>query len=165
MTRGEVTRIVAAHDAVWEGWWPTLTAIPRSSGHRAIGGSFPSVFATTKHLVEAELYWQERLEHVPEEKSAPIPARSMAQIETAWRALRDRRRAWLAIADLRQPMPFIAGGGVPASVPNWQCVIHLVTHAHFHRGQLVSQCRAIGVTPPSLHLLGHFIGEFGNGGR
>ncbi len=48
-----------------------------------------------------------------------------------------------------------------ARVSAAECLIHVTTHAHFHRGQLASQCRQLGIVPPSRHLLGGFFGEYG----
>jgi uncharacterized damage-inducible protein DinB len=77
-----------------------------------------------------------------------------------WHALKARRMNWLRTADPRARVEFVPDAGGIASVQAWECLVHLTTHAHFHRGQLVSQCRALGVTPPSRHLLGAFFGEF-----
>jgi uncharacterized damage-inducible protein DinB len=55
---------------------------------------------------------------------------------------------------------FDAMSGDVASVMAWECLIHVVSHAHFHRGQLVSQFRALGMQPPSRHLLGRFFEEY-----
>lgn len=155
--RAALRRLVEAHDAAWDGWWPALVRLQRAKAHRQIGGSFPSLFLTARHMVEAEAFWQDRLEDGDSDDS---PARSMAELERAWRALRRRRRAWLQKGDPKSRVRFVASGGVPAAVTAWECVVHVVTHAHYHRGQLASQCRALGVEPPSRHLIGHFIGEF-----
>jgi uncharacterized damage-inducible protein DinB len=63
---------------------------------------------------------------------------------------------WRALAGL----PRSKAHRVPASASAWQCLLHVVTHAHFHRGQLASQCRILGVCPPERHLMGYFIGLF-----
>jgi uncharacterized damage-inducible protein DinB len=150
--------MIEAHDAAWDGWWPSLVGLPRAQAHRRIGGSYPSVFLTARHMVETEEYWQDRLED-GEGPGGPVP-RSMAQLERVWRKLRERRRRWLTRGDPSSRVRFEAQGGVPAAVTAWECLLHVVTHAHFHRGQLATQCRALGVRPPSRHLIGHFIGEF-----
>jgi hypothetical protein len=60
----------------------------------------------------------------------------------------------------RRPVEFEPAAGGIARVLVLECMIHVINHAHFHRGQLVSQYRALGVAPPSRHLIGAFFGEF-----
>jgi uncharacterized damage-inducible protein DinB len=157
MTRSQIGRWIDAHDALWEGWWPALVRVPRGQAHRDVGGSYPTLFLTARHMVNAEIYWQDRLQGV--RGAGDLATRSMTGIERAWVELRDRRRRWLANADPSRRVRFEAPNG-PASATAWQCVLHVVTHAHFHRGQLAMQYRALGMRPPSRHLMGHFIGLF-----
>ena len=37
-------------------------------------------------------------------------------------------------------------------VPRWQIVLHAINHSTFHRGQIVSMLRALGVQPPNTDL-------------
>ena len=159
MTRRDARRLLDAHDAIWNAWWSTLLELPKAIAHRRAAGSFPSLFATVRHMVDAEVYWQERLE-AGRTFTSVASCRSMPHLETSWRALQAHRVGWLAVADLDGPVTFEAAGGYAARVAAWECLMHLITHAHFHRGQLVLQCREVGVRPPSRHLLGRFFDEF-----
>jgi uncharacterized damage-inducible protein DinB len=118
------------------------------------------VFATTRHLVDAERYWQELIDGGPASEAGVSTVRSMARLRDLWHGVRARRLAWLATADPQAPVAFTLAAGGTATVVAWECLIHVVSHAHFHRGQLVSQCRSLGVTPPSRHLIGSLAGEF-----
>ena len=151
---------MAAHDAVWAAWWPTLIGLPESAVSSPVGGSFPSVFSTTRHLVDAERYWQEIIDRGPAFEAMASTAGTIAALRAMWDGVRARRLAWLAEADPHAAVAFAPAGGGTATVHAWECVIHVVSHAHFHRGQLVSQCRSLGVDPPSRHLIGSFLGEF-----
>jgi uncharacterized damage-inducible protein DinB len=42
-------------------------------------------------------------------------------------------------------------------IRTWECIIHVASHSHFHRGQLVLQFRQIELTPPSHHMIGRFM--------
>jgi uncharacterized damage-inducible protein DinB len=159
MTRRDARRLLEAHDAIWNAWWPTLRDVPKSLAHRRTTGSFPNLFATTRHMVDAELYWQERME-TGSSFGTVASCRAMAQVETPWQTLQKHRRMWVGTADLRGAVEFEAAGGYTACVSTWECLMHVITHAHFHRGQLVSQCRELGLQPPSRHLLGKFFDEF-----
>lgn len=153
-----MTRLVEVHDAMWDEWWLALAGLPRSKAHRRVGGSYPSLFLTARHMVDAETYWQDRLEGV-DRPEAPL-ARSMADLQRAWTALRRRRSRWLAKGAAARRVTFVVDDGATASASAWECLLHVVTHAHFHRGQLASQCRILGVCPPERHLMGYFIGLF-----
>jgi len=158
MTRTQLRRLIEAHDEVWLGWWPRLTGLTASQARRTLEGRWPSVLAMTDHMVDTERYWQDRLES-REGRDRPIRGETMAQLERAWTRLRDRRLAWLDRADLRQRVWFTAADGNVVHVSSADCLIHVATHAHFHRGQLVMHFRQLGQTPPSLHLLESFFGE------
>ena len=157
MTRASLARLITVHDAIWECWWPALLGLPLPKAHRPVGGSYPTLFLTARHMVNAEIWWQDRLEGV--DGPGDLSTRSMARIGREWSAVRDRRRRWLAKADPRRRCGFEADSG-PASMSAWECIVHVVTHAHYHRGQLAAQCRALRVRPPSRHDGGRFIGEF-----
>jgi hypothetical protein len=94
MTRTDILRILDAHDAVWDAWWPALVRLPRSDARRSVGGSFPNVFATTRHMVAAELYWHgcmgPRVDEGPAQR-----AKTMRRLEAVWRELQAVRLAWL----------------------------------------------------------------------
>jgi uncharacterized damage-inducible protein DinB len=160
VTRHDLRRLVAAHDAVWDAWWPMLIGIPGATASCRIGGSFPSVLATTSHMVDGERYWQEHMDGGPAFGSRVSAAKSITRVGVIWREVQSRRLAWLATADPKAPVEFEPAAGGLAKVMTWECMIHVISHAHFHRGQLVSQCHSLGVTPPSRHLLGAFFGEF-----
>jgi uncharacterized damage-inducible protein DinB len=159
VTRNHLARILHSHNTVWKEWWPALIALAPEQARRVVGGSYPSVFMTTQHLVDAEAYWLQHLDGAPQETGA-TRATTMAALQETWAAVRSRTEAWAAAADPDAPVRFRASSGDMAQVTAWECLIHVVSHAHFHRGQLVHQLRALGLTPPERHLLGPFFGEF-----
>jgi uncharacterized damage-inducible protein DinB len=157
MNRDDMARVVAAHDAVWDSWWPGLVALSRNDAHQAIPSSYPSVFATVAHMVVAEAYWQHRLDGDPIDP-APDAAGNLAMLERAWRSLVRRRSAWVGAAEPQADVSFTLATGHSGTVKAWECVCHIVSHAQFHRGQVVTLLRQLGVTPPSFDLLGSFSG-------
>ena len=137
---------------MWEAWRPGLAALPRSSAHRRLGDSFPSVFFTIRHMVHAEVIGS--IASRADRRHVGSPGTTMTRLESTWRALRERRLVWLGKAAPDHAVEFEASGGFIATVSVWQCLFHVLTHAHFHRGQLVTQLRQLGIRPPSRHLLG-----------
>ena len=159
MKRTELKRLVHAHDSVWTKWWPALIDLPKADARRVVGGSHGSVMATTVHMVSTEIYWQHRLERVAAPRG-PTRLRGLTPLHAEWEALQARRRRWLRDADADRRVTFLADSGARVSVAAWECLVHVVSHAHFQRGQLVSQFRALGIVPPSRHLIGPFFSEF-----
>jgi uncharacterized damage-inducible protein DinB len=157
MTREELARLVAAHDAVWNGWWPVLTSLSNTEAQRTFVSSYPSVFATVAHMVVAEAFWQHRLDAGPLDTAAAA-ARDLVALERAWRTQEARRAGWLAVADPHADVSFTLAGGYSGTVKAWECVSHVTSHAHYHRGQVVTLLRQLGLPAPSLDLLGSFSG-------
>jgi uncharacterized damage-inducible protein DinB len=159
MTRDELARLVAAHDAVWDGWWPLVRALSPALADRAIASSHPSVSATAAHMIVAEAFWQHRLDGGPVQ-AVPTGEASLVDLEHAWRSIQRRRLEWLGAADPHGDVAFTLSTGYSGQVKTWECICHVASHAHFHRGQLVTLLRQLGVTPPSFDLLGSFSGAF-----
>jgi uncharacterized damage-inducible protein DinB len=157
MSRDELAHLIQAHDAVWNHWWPALRALSDADAHREFVSSYPSVFATTRHMVGAEAYWQHRLDAEPLD-TAGDAALTVQSLEAAWRILQARRATWAAAAD---PHAHVSGDAVGAwvTVEAWQCVTHVIAHAHLHRGQLVTFFRQLGRRPPSIDLLNTLSGD------
>jgi uncharacterized damage-inducible protein DinB len=139
------------HDAIWELWWPSLRELG-AEAEREVGGSFPSIRATLGHMVWAEQTWQARLEGAP--TPAAVPA-SVAEAEAVWRSVAQRRSAYLADADPKRLVAYEREGMRYENTVE-EIVIHLITHAQFHRGQLASQYRLLGRKPPSWHYINCF---------
>ena len=159
MTRGDLARVVTAHDAVWDGWWPALASLPPDMAHQTIPSSYPTVFATIAHMVVAEAFWQHRLDGGPMNATSDASS-DLVALERAWRAIQQRRWEWVGRADPQADVTFTLATGHRGTVKAWECVCHLASHAHFHRGQVVTQLRQLGLAPPSFDLLGSFSGAF-----
>jgi uncharacterized damage-inducible protein DinB len=154
-----MARLLHSHDAIWNRWWPVLTGLSETDAQRGFVSSFPSVFATVKHMLDAEAYWQHRMDAGPLDTTVDT-ATNLASLERAWRTIQARRATWVATADPDGPVSFEASGGYAAEVKAWECLSHVIAHAHFHRGQLVTLFRQMGLAAPSFHILGPFFGEF-----
>lgn len=147
-------RLVAANNWLWERWWPALLKLPAAQAHQDVGGSFPSVFDTTAHMVGAELVWQERLEGNPK-AAFPAPPLTMQDLYSDWQALVVRRNKWLELVSPNAEIFYHYAAGTATNRID-EIFQHLTSHAHFHRGQLVTQFRLLGIQPPSVHLIGYF---------
>ncbi len=154
MDKAELKRIVDANDWLWEKWWSALQELSLEQARQEVGGSFPSVLATTAHMVGAEAVWLERLLGNPA-ASFPASPTDIGGLYKSWQLMASRRQNWLATADPEARITYNYTGGTATNSVS-EIVLHFTTHAHFHRGQLASQFRLLGLKPPSAHLIGFF---------
>jgi uncharacterized damage-inducible protein DinB len=65
------------------------------------------------------------------------------------------RRYLAALRDdqLTQALNYVDRKGEPWSYPLWQALFHLINHQTYHRGQLTTLLRQIGVTPEQVDYL------------
>ncbi|GIW24192.1 DinB family protein [Meiothermus sp.] len=154
MEETELKRIVDANDWLWTKWWPALQALSPEQAQQEVGGSFPSVLATTAHMVGAEAVWLERLLGNPA-ASFPSNPGNMQSLFERWQQLAASRQAWLSNADPEAPITYNFTGGTATNRVS-EIVLHFTSHTHFHRGQLASQFRLLGLQPPSAHWIGFF---------
>lgn len=154
MDKAELKRVLDANDWLWEKWWPALLGLSLEQAQQEVGGSFPSVLATTTHMVGAEAVWLERLLGDPA-ASFPVSPADIKSLHALWQQLASRRQHWLSTANPETRITYNFSGGTATNTVN-EIVLHFTSHTHFHRGQLASQFRLLGLKPPSAHLIGFF---------
>ena len=127
---------------------------------RDLGNSFPSVRDTLAHLYGADWIWCSRWEGesplaLPDPQTFP----DLASLRTAWDEHEPRLRAVLkrfGEIGIDQPCEYVRNG-VRWSQPFSQTLQHLVNHGTYHRGQVVTLLRQLGVaTPPSTDLVAFY---------
>lgn len=131
-----------------------LTPAQRS---QHIESSFPSVNATLAHIVGAEWIWLERwmgrpTGGFPEWVTTPDfddLRRRLAAIEAERRAFIDGLTGMRLSADLSYRLL----NGAESSQPLHILMRHLANHSTYHRGQIATFFRQLGVTPPSTDLI------------
>lgn len=154
MDRVELLRLVDGHDWMWATWWKALLELSPEQFKQEVGGSFPSVLTTAAHMVGAEQVWQMRCEGQGQAVFPPVPD-NLLRLKDDWDEISRRRRIWLETALLEQKVHYTFTGGTAANSVS-EVILHMTSHAHFHRGQLVNQLRALGIKPPSVHMIGFF---------
>jgi uncharacterized damage-inducible protein DinB len=124
---------------------------------RGLGASHSSLLGTFRHIHDGERVWLLRLgqgdsERLPME---PGPTRSFEFLIQSWPELWEGYRGWLEVAsdaDLSHEVSTVLPDGVFFRVPRWQIVLHAINHSSFHRGQIITMFRAVGVKPPNTDL-------------
>ena len=124
---------------------------------RDLGNSFPSVRDTLAHLYGADWIWCSRWEGespsgLPDPKNFP----HLASIRRAWDAHEPVVRGVLARFGEHGVDQLVeyTRNGVRQAQPFSQTFQHLVNHGTYHRGQVVTMLRQLGVeTVPSTDLI------------
>ena len=131
---------------------------------RPMGSSYSSLRDTLAHLVAAEWVWLERWRgHSPtmleakEYSAEKFP--TLGVVQGRWRAVEEGVRGYLATLNeemLSRPLSYINVKGEPWTYPLWQSLLHVANHQTYHRGQVTTLLRQLGVeAPPIDYLVAH----------
>ncbi len=118
-----------------------------------VASSFPSVLASLAHIVGAEWIWLRRWQgESPVTAPAWAGGSALAGLRAELATLESQRAAFLAPladADLARAVTYRGLDGAAFSHPLGQLVRHVVNHSTYHRGQVATQLRQLGRTPPN----------------
>jgi uncharacterized damage-inducible protein DinB len=125
---------------------------------RPLGGSFASVRDTLVHLVASEWVWLSAWRRgrstTPEERESFAPERfpSTGAIRSRWSEVERDLHDYLAgLSEDAPGRPFTYNRqGQTLTFALWQLFYHLLNHQSYHRGQVTSQLRMLGATPPQV---------------
>ena len=119
--------------------------------------SFPSLRGTLGHLVSAEWIWLRRWRgESPTAIPSWVDGASLAELRghlAGVQAERDGYFAALGDADLARVVEYRNLAGESHAEPLAVLVRHVVNHSTYHRGQVATQLRQLGVTPPGTDLV------------
>jgi uncharacterized damage-inducible protein DinB len=124
---------------------------------RSVGGSFPSLRDTLAHMLAVEWHWLERWRG--KSPKSLIPADDFPALEAVverWNAVEREMREYLAGLDeeaLERPLTYVNSRGEEWTYPLWWMIAHLLNHQSYHRGQVATQLRMLGVQPPQVDFL------------
>lgn len=118
--------------------------------------SFPSVCDTLAHLMFVEWIWLERWLG----RSPAFPASDglpdLASIRSRWQKIESDLNAYvqkLSAADLDRVLEYKNTKGTPFSNPMRQMLQHLANHQTYHRGQITTMLRQLGLPAASTDLI------------
>lgn len=127
---------------------------------RDAGVSFKSILGTMAHVLGSQRMWLSRflgasLDRVPSIQDFP----DLMSWITGWEETASQLEAFLAgLTDeqLATPLTWINTRGESHTHPLWHPVSHMVNHASYHRGQVVSLLRQMGYPVPATDLIVYF---------
>jgi len=116
-------------------------------------GSFPSINATFAHIVGAEWIWLRRWQgESPRSAPAWEGNLTLSELRLQLHAVESERSPFVARltdSDLDRVVSYRGGDGRVFAHPLAQLIRHVVNHSTYHRGQLATQLRQLGSTPPN----------------
>ena len=126
-----------------------IESLTEEQQHRSIKSSFPSLYLTVQHLLGAERTWWQRFQAIentviPKQPSSETFSELSKQLQQ-----QDKQWAeWIAEkseAYLQEELSYKNSKGEQFRQPVWQILLHVFNHATYHRGQLVTMLRQLGV--------------------
>jgi uncharacterized damage-inducible protein DinB len=152
MTFEDLQTLVEYHYWARDRLWAVVEALPEEQLRRPLGNSFASIFDTVAHLCGADWIWRSRWEGVsPMALPAPETYDDLAKLRAAWQEEERRIRAILnrlGPDGIQRPIEYQGWDGRRQAQPFWQMLQHLVNHGSYHRGQVTTMLRQLGVQPP-----------------
>jgi uncharacterized damage-inducible protein DinB len=128
-----------------------LEALTPEQFTRNLGNSFPSIRDTVAHLYGADWIWCSRWDgESPDALPDAKQFADVAAIRAAWTRQEEKVRAALRRfggQGLDRPVEYRRSGQAQAQ-PFWQTLQHVVNHGSYHRGQVTTMLRQLGVPPP-----------------
>jgi uncharacterized damage-inducible protein DinB len=127
----------------------TIQSLPESQHQAIVQSSFPSLYKTVLHMYDAESIWwqrmklQERIERPGDTFSGDMPTlvALLQQQNRLW-------QEWVASANenaLQHEFIYYNFRKERFKQPVYQMLLHLFNHGTYHRGQLVTMLRQLGV--------------------
>jgi uncharacterized damage-inducible protein DinB len=83
-------------------------------------------------------------------------ARAVAAITERWSAVEAELRAFvdgLSDVEMERPITYANLRGETWTYPLWPALLHVLNHQSYHRGQVTTQLRLLGVAAPSVDFL------------
>jgi len=109
------------------------------------------------HLLAVEWIWLERWRgRSPRSLMAPEEFPTLAAIRERWSAVEAELRAFvdgLGDQDLERAFTYINLRGETWTYPLYRAMFHVLSHQSYHRGQVTTQFRLLGVKPPPVDFL------------
>ncbi len=134
-----------------------LAQLPAEQYVQDMKGSLGGIHNTLTHLVGAQKVWLDRFMGVPHEPfPKPDEIGSLAKLKSIWEKIGYDTARWLGTMSdrkLGETFTMKTLKGDTFTHVYWQAFQHLVNHSTYHRGQIVTMLRQLGVKPPSTDLI------------
>jgi uncharacterized damage-inducible protein DinB len=156
MTLQEIKQLVAFNRWANQRFFDALSELSVEQYGRDLHSSHDGIQGTLAHIVGAEKAWLSRWQQQPATGTITLrQIHSLAELRAYWEGVCSEMSQFLATLDdrkLQQTLSLTMRTGT-YTAPYWQMIQHVVDHSSYHRGQIVTMLRQLGVTPPSTGLI------------
>lgn len=125
-------------------------SLPEEQQKQELPGSFKSLYHTILHMWDAESIWWQRMKlHERIMRPGDHFSGSMQDLVNGLAAQSRQWEEWVSQStemQLEHVFQYETFDKVQYKQPVWQMLLHVFNHGTYHRGQLVSQFRQLGVT-------------------
>jgi uncharacterized damage-inducible protein DinB len=160
MTQQEIRHLAAYSAWASNRVFDALAPIPGEDLMRDLKSSHKSIHGTLVHMVSAERIWLARVQgagEAPILEGTDVPA--LASLRTVWEQVGyDMARFLGGITDkkLQESVTARSPKGETYSHTIGQVISHVVDHSTYHRGQVITLMRQLGVVPPNTGMITFF---------
>lgn len=122
-----------------------LLTIDRSILYKKTGSSFGTIDRTLQHILAAQTYWHTilakgQINEFNQQVRENVVDEVIAELITSSQQLIDDL-SLLSEQQLIEPIQVS-----DSTQSRYEYILHVVNHSSYHRGQVVTMCRALGVT-------------------
>jgi uncharacterized damage-inducible protein DinB len=133
-----------------------LATMPTDKYMQDMKGSHGSIHTTLVHMVGAEKVWLERFQDAAQPFLSENPPASLAELKVVWEKVGYDTAKWLGMMTdkkLGETFTMKTAQGDTFTHVFWQAFQHVVNHSSYHRGQVITMMRQLGVKPVSTDLI------------
>jgi uncharacterized damage-inducible protein DinB len=160
MTLQEITILHAFNSWANQKIFDALAPLSVEQLEADMKASHRSLHGTLAHLLAAHSIWLSRWKGTPEEKLRdPGDFGSLADLKRFWEQIGYETARWLGTMSdrtLQETFTAAAPRGGTYRHTYWQAFQHVVDHSTYHRGQIITLLRQLGVTPPTTGLIAFY---------
>jgi uncharacterized damage-inducible protein DinB len=123
---------------------------------RDLRSSFASVRDTLTHMISADWIWLERWRGTSPTAGPGWDVTTHAALLSRWDEVERDQGAFLdglGEADVERTVPYRTLNGVACETALGELCRHVVNHGTYHRGQVATMLRQLGVKPPQTDLI------------
>jgi uncharacterized damage-inducible protein DinB len=126
-----------------------IAALGEDRLHQPVESSFKSIYHTLLHMWDAESIWWQRMKLA---EQITVPSTSFTgPLAELWQKLLQQSQLWKEWVDnateaaLQHEFIYQNTKKEQFKQPVWQMLLHIANHGTYHRGQLVTLLRQLGV--------------------
>ena len=138
-----------------------VETVPPEQFIKDLGSSHGGIHGTLVHIMGAEEIWMKRWKgENPTSFYSAVDFPTFEALDNHWEMVEMEMMGFCHMlkneADIQKTITYKDLKGNAYSQPLWQLMQHLANHSTYHRGQIVTMLRQIGVKPVGTDLVTYF---------